>query len=882
MVKGDSTPAPKGRQPAKLLGEYLYRAKNSDIQLRKVKFLYDNGKKDKYWQHADETKPSGWTRGYKNLNVEPELYKFREVVEKIQNSGTSEQPDFFNEKVSELVWTDAEQDVDTAWSLGRVATCLPHGMGNRKGYLAEIEQLAKLIRQHVVIPDQDGTEGERQAHELGALLEAAGATVAYRRPRKGKDLTEHVQAKLGWADLAKIRPDSGDKRGPSYWLTNAIAAVENGEPIITNGGEEYSGRNRIGLYLAGQLWDTVRSSEDELVSVMEEYQRAVESLGDGDPYSESEMRSTVKQVTSRPRRDPAFRAPGVEHSGLAIPEQYVIPESYEVTSEGVFAVKLRRANEGEAALGQNLVFKGGDPYPFIRELKQFASAPFLPVGVLRDADGNELLELRWGHYGEVRSQAVARSIVKSGRKLVPALGDVGFPVNDANARNVELYLDAVEAANRTLLPVTIVARWLGWQRDRVFVTGPDAPYRVEPAAANLDHIVNAHHPEGTLADWQAVAKLVAEFPSAQLPLYASFAAPLLRLLRLPSFIVDLAGLTTTGKTISAELGLSVWADPSPHGAIANWNSTRVALEHRLSLARGVPVVIDETSNAPNPNDVRDMLYAIPQGRQKARGAIDGTRKTLEWETVVITTGERPITSYTTDGGTAGRVVTLERSPFGDRGGEVAREVQDGAESAYGTAGPEFIARLLEQKDADLRARHIALTERFSAGGGLQRRRAPLIAALRLAAELAAEFRVLSFEPLPLNVWLTSSINRDAPRDDRPAAALDVVWNWIAANPKRIVGMDLPVPDFGMEPLPPDLGSPQLGWAGKEMSGGAVAMNPEIVAKILADAGYALDAVKRAWAERGWIRRQGKDLTYRIRIGTRLVRWILFEERPESE
>jgi hypothetical protein len=866
MGKSNSTPAPKGRQPSKLLGEYLYRAKNSDIQLRKVKYLYDNGEKDKYWQHADETKPSGWTRGYKNLNVEPELYKFREVLERLQeNSGDG--GGFFDE-VSSLVWTDGEQDVDTAWSLRQVATCLPHGMGNRKGYLAEIEQLAKLIRQHVVIPDQDGHEGERQAHELASLLEAAGATVTFRRPREGKDLTEHVQARLGWGDLVNIRPDSGDKRGPSYWLAKAIAAVENGEPIIAKNGEEFAARNTIGLYLAGQLWDTVRSSEDELVSVMEEYQRAVESLGDGDPYSESEMRSTVKQVISRPRRDPAFRDRALERLSLPVPEQYVIPETYEVTSEGVFTVKMRPANDNDYALGHEIILQNGQPY--VRELKQFASAPFLPVGVLRDADGNELLELRWGHYGEVRSQAIPRSIAKSGRKLVPALGDVGFPVTDANARNVELYLDAVEAANRDHLPVTIVARWLGWQRDRVFVTGPDAPYRVEPAAANLDHIIAAHHPEGTLKDWQAVAKLVAPFPSAQLPLYASLAAPLLRLLRLPSFIVDLAGLTTTGKTISAELGLSVWADPSPHGAIANWNSTRVALEHRLSLARGVPVVIDETSNAPNPNDVRDMLYAIPQGRQKARGAIDGTRKTLEWETVVITTGERPITSYTTDGGTAGRVVTLERSPFGPTGGEVARNVQDGAEGAYGTAGPAFIARLLEQKDADLRRRHGALTDRFAAGGGLQRRRAPLVAALRLAAELAAEFEVLPFEPLPLDVWLASSINRDAPRDDRPAAALEVVWNWIAANPRRIVG----------ERVTPNYDAPPAGWAGKKLGDGAVAMSPEVVAKILDDAGYALDAVRRAWAERGWTRRQGKDLTYRVRFGEDLVRWICFEARAE--
>ena len=163
-----------------------------------------------------------------------------------------------------------------------------------------------------------------------------------------------------------------------------------------------------------------------------------------------------------------------------LPDGYVIPEPYLVAADGI-----------------HLVRDDGAGYARV------AWAWLFPVAVYVDPDGDHLVELAWRDGPRWVSRLIRRSVTKSGRKLVAEAGDAGLPVIEAEARQAERWLAAAEAANRQVMPRHPVARQLGWQADgKTFVTGHDAPWRVEPRYADQAAALAAHRPCGTLASWK--------------------------------------------------------------------------------------------------------------------------------------------------------------------------------------------------------------------------------------------------------------------------------------------------------------------------------------------------------------------------------------------
>ena len=161
----------------------------------------------------------------------------------------------------------------------------------------------------------------------------------------------------------------------------------------------------------------------------------------------------------------------------AIPAGYRIPEGYEVERSGIWF--LREGKEGAERI-------------------PVSTGPVVVVAVYVDPDGDQLVELVWLDGEKWVTRTVPRSVTKSGRKLVPSLGDAGFPATESDARAVERWLARSEQANRSRIPRHALARWLGWQPDGTFATGQDAPHRVEPAHPEQRPALAAHHPAGTL------------------------------------------------------------------------------------------------------------------------------------------------------------------------------------------------------------------------------------------------------------------------------------------------------------------------------------------------------------------------------------------------
>ncbi|MEU7384743.1 DUF927 domain-containing protein [Streptomyces sp. NPDC042207] len=484
-------------------------------------------------------------------------------------------------------------------------------------------------------------------------------------------------------------------------------------------------------------------------------------------------------------------------------------------------------------------------------------APLVVTATFEDPEGDQYVELSWidRSLGRARriSRIVSRETAKRGRKLIEHLGSAGLPAVEGDARALEKWLAEFEARNVGRIPSEQLARWLGWQDDGTFVCSPEDGIKVDVPFEEQRGPARAHVKKGTLDGWRDTVAQLTDYPVPRVAVAAALAAPLLKPLGLNSFTLDISSRSTKGKTTALQVALSVWADPSEHAsAMSNWRTTLYAIEKRLNLVRGIVTVFDETMAVTDDSLIDEVLYQLPMNHGKARsGGAFGNM--LPWETILLSSGERPALSFTTSQGAAARILGTTIAPFGDGGGPAAAAARDGVLANHGHAGPEFVQYILsglaQPNGRDkLKEHHRTLVDEFRGAGDMTNRRAPMVAALVLAETLACRTGLLPYKPLSHDVW-RGLFTAHNPTDNRPDMALDVLREYVAGHAHEL----FTATRKAMNEKPPYSG--WLGVLGTDRETGAaeVALLPERVRKILADAEYSLDAVVGSWVDSGYLK-----------------------------
>ncbi|MEQ8785546.1 MAG: DUF927 domain-containing protein [Pirellulaceae bacterium] len=356
-------------------------------------------------------------------------------------------------------------------------------------------------------------------------------------------------------------------------------------------------------------------------------------------------------------------------------------------------------------------------------------APIVIVERGKDsATGSELWRLAW-YRGDAWHERLVSRVDASTTRMVVELAEYGAPVTSNNAYTVVQYLADYENVNLEFLPVVTVARRLGfhaadgescflWGRRVITATGignsggddadtGDGIRRTHVIFRGADEgdeqLAEAFHPAGDFEKWRSAIQLLADHPKAKLALYAALTPPLLHVLNSPNFCVDLSGETTTGKTTVLRAAASCWGNSDEQSneasAIKTWNGTSVYTERLLTTHSHLPVILDDTKHA-SPEQVAAVIYAVTQGKGRGRGTVKGTARQESSQTVLISSGEQPATSFTQDGGLRGRVLTLWGPPFEETTlamGRAIRGMNDQLRLHYGHAGPLFVRWILENE-----------------------------------------------------------------------------------------------------------------------------------------------------------------------------------------
>jgi hypothetical protein len=431
------------------------------------------------------------------------------------------------------------------------------------------------------------------------------------------------------------------------------------------------------------------------------------------------------------------------------------------------------------------------------------------------------LEAAWIEKDKWKCLKAPRSQFFNSSKIVD-LADRNFPVGTSNAKPMAQYLQAFEATYINELPEQQISFQMGWH-ENTFLLGKECissdSINIEFQAADGGELSTAGglKSKGEYKKWQNIVKKVSKYPYPMIALYASFSAPLIKILEVPNYGVDFSGQTSKGKTTSLRFGASAWGQPNEalgSSLIRTWDSTNIGLERICELLSDLPMILDETKRA-NPKTVGSKIYMIVSGQGRGRGSKSGLRETQSWRTTMISSGEAAAITYTTDAGARARLLTFRGSPFGDTANyELVNEVNSVIKNNYGHAGKIWIKWLIDNKNhwGSFKEELEVIKSKLNPTTGVEARLAEQFAIIiftSLKAKIALDIPNFSIMSNLMKIW--GQIKDEAGEIDIHVRGARSIYEWAVSNSTSFWGQHKK--DQDDNPIVPN-----NGWAGKWMQG----------------------------------------------------------------
>lgn len=480
--------------------------------------------------------------------------------------------------------------------------------------------------------------------------------------------------------------------------------------------------------------------------------------------------------------------------------------------------------------------------------------------------GDEKMEVAFKRDGEWQRAIYPRSVIFSSRSIT-ALADLGCTITSENSKNVVKFLGALESENIDIIPKNDATSTFGWQPGRRFIPGHDEGITldIDPSQRGM---AAAYCQNGTMERWIEHMAPHRSREKFRFILAASFAAPLLRIVKQRIFFVYNWGGSKGGKTAALKAALSAWGDPER--LMVNFNATQVGLERTAAFYCDLPLGIDERQLAGNNQGALEkIVYMIASGTGKIRGAKSGGIQTVhQWRTVALATGEEPLSTETSQTGVSTRVLEIYGGPFDNE--QDAALMHQQAAMDCGWAGPAFIEHILQMDEREIveryedMQRYIRETSQGKNGSHIAG-----IAAVALADSLIDEWffggnpreSVAEAKRMAASILINQV---EANTTDVNENAVQFIVDWVLANRSY----------FGANAI-----GTCLGFTSE--TGNTAYIFPSMLNQALTKAGYSPRKTMKYMAEKDLIatdidRKTGKRQYSLIkRFGTRVARFVEF-------
>ena len=506
--------------------------------------------------------------------------------------------------------------------------------------------------------------------------------------------------------------------------------------------------------------------------------------------------------------------------------------------------------------------------------------PIILTQRLKSLDtGDEKIEIAFKRDGEWHRDIFPRSTIFTSRAIT-VLADLGCTVTSENAKGVVRFLSALEAENIDIIRKSDSTSTFGWQPGHRFIPGREQGIvlDIDPSQKAM---ALAYMKNGEMDGWIETMRPHRERDKFRFILAASFAAPLLRIIKQRIFFVYNWGGSKGGKTAALKAALSAWGDPER--LMVNFNATQVGLERTAAFYCDLPLGIDERQLAGrNQESLEKTIYMIASGTGKIRGAKSGGIQALQtWRTVALATGEEPLSTETSQTGVSTRVLEIYGGPF-DNEREASLMHQEAGENC-GWTGPEFVDKIVSLDEASIIEWYVKMQEFVqSIANGRSGSHVAGVSAVALADAMIDTWffqdEVAEADPdakdlkiLPASWERAKVMARNILQEQMSADAGDVnenavqfVVDWVLSNRAQ----------FGEKAIGTCLGD--MG-----PSGSIAYIFPSVLNQALSKAGYSPRKTLKYMADSGLItsieRKDHKGSTYTItrRFDNRVCRFVEF-------
>ncbi|MDZ4685307.1 MAG: DUF927 domain-containing protein [Planctomycetaceae bacterium] len=536
----------------------------------------------------------------------------------------------------------------------------------------------------------------------------------------------------------------------------------------------------------------------------------------------------------------------------------------------------------------------------------------------RDPHSGELMhEVYSLRHGQLHRHRLERQqLLRYGR--AESLCSLGLPVSSANARLwVHYFMDYFRDNDFRLQELDMTTH-LGWQPSMAtpaFLCGnrviqatdvTDGVNVLELAHTEdaFQKIADAYGSHGSAEASLELLREAGQYPVVWFAAMSSLASVLLAPLNSGSFIVDLCGETSSGKSITLEICGSLWGrvgfgceDAVVH---QSWDATRVYVERRAAFQHSLPLFLDDTRTVKSAEVVGQICYDLANGCGRGRGNVTGITDSAQWNLVTISTGEQSLTSFDEQAGLRARIITFRGSPFTSQATrQVVQHFERLARHNCGHVGPRFVEQMIARRaewpawQQRLNALKETLAETF-ATNRVAGRQVDYLAIVELTAELFCDWFGFPDAFRTPSAGVRELLLREYGDADRPREALEHLLDYVALHADQFLadGQNPPtLSHMSLDSHRRELSGRRIRCDGDPEDAPSLAITKTAFAQVMAAGGFSVDEVLTAWQQRGWIRfDRGRQHYRNTRLGGAATRCVcvrgpelrtFVQEREES-
>lgn len=425
--------------------------------------------------------------------------------------------------------------------------------------------------------------------------------------------------------------------------------------------------------------------------------------------------------------------------------------------------------------------------------------PIMPIMRLCNIDtGVEKIKIAYSRGGRAfRYLIVDRKTISSANKIVD-LSDSGIAVTSESAKALVKYFAKIEQLNPELLPETECVTRMGW------ITQADeqldfAPY-IDSIAFDGEAEYKKHYDSvkavGDVRKWYEVIyrNIRLKSVAARMVFASSLASVLVKPLGCNCFWVHLWGETESAKTVLAMTAASIWGNPEIGDYIMTFNATTVGMEKTAAFYNNLPYILDELQIINDKRDLDNLIYMLTEGSGRSRGnKLGGLDAVPKWKNAVITTGERPITTARSGGGSVNRVIEIEcKEKFFDDPRHVANTVK----ANYGAFGKMFVQKLIKDGFGHAEELFDSYQKKLIADYDIMQKQAQSAALILTADTLMCE--MLGVEETALKTEEVAEFLKTKASVSVNPRAYEHICSFVALNSTRFIyNPDKPVDQWGV-------------------------------------------------------------------------------------